>query len=111
MGKLPSVVDQPSSWLMPGKAERVAGCGQLHAEVHRQQGRVMRRVPSIGSKLFGRCKRGLERTLLRAFHRDLGQPPAVFVEASGVDCAGALLDSFDWPLARVAQSRGQGCVA
>lgn len=52
-----------------------------------------------------------ERTLLRAFHRDIGLTPAAFVEASRVDRAKALLESADWPLARVAERAGFGSIA
>ncbi|MGL4237995.1 GlxA family transcriptional regulator [Tabrizicola sp.] len=52
-----------------------------------------------------------ERSLLRAFRRELGQTPAAFVEASRLDRAKALLESSDWPLARVAERSGFGSLA
>jgi transcriptional regulator GlxA family with amidase domain len=51
-----------------------------------------------------------ERTFLRAFQRETGVSPATFVELARVDRAKALLESSDWPLARVAERSGFGSV-
>ncbi|MEO8115900.1 MAG: helix-turn-helix domain-containing protein [Phenylobacterium sp.] len=49
-----------------------------------------------------------ERTFSRSFLREAGVTPAAFVEAARVDRAKALLESSDWPLARVAERAGFG---
>lgn len=49
-----------------------------------------------------------ERTFSRVFHRETGITPAAFVEAARLDRAKALLESSDWPLARVADRAGFG---
>ncbi|MFZ4606565.1 MAG: GlxA family transcriptional regulator [Caulobacter sp.] len=49
-----------------------------------------------------------ERTFSRVFHRETGITPGAFVEAARVDRAKALLESSDWPLARVADRAGFG---
>ncbi len=49
-----------------------------------------------------------ERTFSRAFHREAGVTPAAFVELARVDRAKALLETSDWPLARVADRAGFG---
>ncbi|WP_309667836.1 helix-turn-helix domain-containing protein [Tabrizicola sp.] len=52
-----------------------------------------------------------ERTFLRNFRRDTGMTPAAFVEAARVDQAKAMLETSDWPLARVADRAGFGSIA
>lgn len=49
-----------------------------------------------------------ERTFSRVFHRETGVTPAAFVEAARVDRAKALLETSDWPLARIAERAGFG---
>jgi transcriptional regulator GlxA family with amidase domain len=49
-----------------------------------------------------------ERTFSRVFHRETGATPAAFVEQARIDRAKALLESSDWPLARVAERAGFG---
>ena len=49
-----------------------------------------------------------ERTFSRAFQKDTGTTPAAFVEQARIDRAKALLESSDWPLARVAERSGFG---
>ena len=49
-----------------------------------------------------------ERTFSRVFHKETGVTPAAFVEIARVDRAKALLESSDWPLARVAERAGIG---
>lgn len=49
-----------------------------------------------------------ERTFSRVFHRETGATPAAFVEAARLNRAKALLESSDWPLARVAERAGFG---
>ncbi len=49
-----------------------------------------------------------ERTFSRVFHKDAGVTPAAFVELARVDRAKALLETSDWPLARVADRSGFG---
>lgn len=49
-----------------------------------------------------------ERTFSRVFQRDTGTTPAAFVELARVDRAKALLETSDWPLARVAERAGFG---
>lgn len=47
-----------------------------------------------------------ERTFSRVFHKETGLTPAAFVETARVDRAKALLESSDWPLARIAERAG-----
>lgn len=49
-----------------------------------------------------------ERTFSRVFHKETGVTPAAFVEAARLDRAKALLETSDWPLARVAERAGFG---
>nr|QQZ51806.1 helix-turn-helix domain-containing protein [Phenylobacterium glaciei] len=42
-----------------------------------------------------------ERTFSRVFQKEIGTTPAAFVEIARVDRAKALLETSDWPLARV----------
>ena len=49
-----------------------------------------------------------ERTFSRVFQRETDLTPAAFVEAARVDRAKALLETSDWPLARVAERAGFG---
>ena len=49
-----------------------------------------------------------ERTFSRVFAKDTGHTPAAFVELARVDRVKALLESSDWPLARVAERSGFG---
>ena len=49
-----------------------------------------------------------ERTFSRVFHKETGSTPAAFVESARVDRAKALLETSDWPLARVADRAGFG---
>jgi transcriptional regulator GlxA family with amidase domain len=49
-----------------------------------------------------------ERTFSRVFQKDTGTTPAAFVEMARVDRAKALLETSDWPLARVAERAGFG---
>ena len=49
-----------------------------------------------------------ERTFSRAFARETGTTPAAFVEIARLDRAKALLETSDWPLARVAERAGFG---
>ena len=49
-----------------------------------------------------------ERTFSRVFQREMNATPAAFVEAARVDRAKALLETSDWPLARVAERAGFG---
>lgn len=49
-----------------------------------------------------------ERTFSRVFARETGATPAAFVEIARVDRAKALLETSDWPLARVAERSGFG---
>jgi transcriptional regulator GlxA family with amidase domain len=51
-----------------------------------------------------------ERTFARVFQKEAGVSPAAFVEMARVDRAKALLESSDWPLARVAERAGFGSV-
>jgi transcriptional regulator GlxA family with amidase domain len=51
-----------------------------------------------------------ERTFARIFHKETGISPAVFVETARVNRAKALLETSDWPLARVAERAGFGSV-
>lgn len=51
-----------------------------------------------------------ERTFGRVFHRETGVGPAAFVEISRMNRAKALLETSDWPLARVAERAGFGSV-
>ncbi len=49
-----------------------------------------------------------ERTFSRVFHRETGITPAAFVETARLDRAKALLETSDWPLARIAERAGFG---
>lgn len=49
-----------------------------------------------------------ERTFSRVFRQETGVTPVAFVEAARVDRAKALLETSDWPLARVAERSGFG---
>lgn len=49
-----------------------------------------------------------ERTFSRVFRKEIGTTPAHFVETARVDRAKALLETSDWPLARVAERAGFG---
>ncbi|WP_340643852.1 helix-turn-helix domain-containing protein [Phenylobacterium sp.] len=49
-----------------------------------------------------------ERTFSRVFQRETGTTPAAFVELARVDRAKALLETSDWPLARVGERSGFG---
>ncbi len=49
-----------------------------------------------------------ERTFSRAFHKDTRITPAAFVELARIDRAKTLLETSDWPLARVAERSGFG---
>jgi transcriptional regulator GlxA family with amidase domain len=51
-----------------------------------------------------------ERTFSRLFVKDTGLTPAAFVETARVDRAKALLETSDWPLARIADRSGFGSV-
>ena len=51
-----------------------------------------------------------ERTFSRVFTKETGTSPAAFVELARVNRAKALLESSDWPLARVAERAGFGGV-
>jgi transcriptional regulator GlxA family with amidase domain len=51
-----------------------------------------------------------ERTFSRVFQKETGISPASFVEIARVDRAKALLETSDWPLARVAERAGFGSV-
>ena len=49
-----------------------------------------------------------ERTFSRVFHKETGTTPAAFVEMARVNRAKALLETSDWPLARIAERSGFG---
>ena len=49
-----------------------------------------------------------ERTFSRVFQKETGTTPAAFVEIARVDRAKALLETSDWPLARVGERAGFG---
>ena len=49
-----------------------------------------------------------ERTFSRVFQKETGMTPAAFVEAARVDRAKALLETSDWPLARIGERSGFG---
>jgi transcriptional regulator GlxA family with amidase domain len=51
-----------------------------------------------------------ERTFSRVFQKEIGIGPAAFVETARVNRAKALLETSDWPLARVADRAGFGSV-
>lgn len=51
-----------------------------------------------------------ERTFSRVFRKETGVGPASFVEMARVDRAKALLETSDWPLARLAERAGFGSV-
>ena len=62
-----------------------------------------RTLPSLADKA------GMtERTFSRVFHKETGTTPAAFVEMARVNRAKALLETSDWPLARVAERSGFG---
>ena len=48
------------------------------------------------------------RTFSRVFQKDTGVTPAAFVELARLDRAKALLETSDWPLARIAERSGFG---
>jgi transcriptional regulator GlxA family with amidase domain len=50
------------------------------------------------------------RTFSRVFQKDTGISPAAFVELARLDRAKALLETSDWPLARIAERSGFGSV-
>jgi transcriptional regulator GlxA family with amidase domain len=49
-----------------------------------------------------------ERTFSRVFHKETGTTPAAFVETARVNRAKALLETSDWPLARIVERSGFG---
>jgi len=49
-----------------------------------------------------------ERTFSRVFHKETGTTPAAFVEMARINRAKALLETSDWPLARIAERSGFG---
>lgn len=49
-----------------------------------------------------------ERTFSRSFHKEAGTTPAQFVEAARIARAKTLLETSDWPLARIAERSGFG---
>ncbi|MGQ8631004.1 GlxA family transcriptional regulator [Agrobacterium sp. DKPNP3] len=49
-----------------------------------------------------------ERTFSRSFRRETGTTPAQFVEDARIDRAKMLLETSDWPLARIAERSGFG---
>lgn len=49
-----------------------------------------------------------ERTFSRSFHKETGTTPAQFVEAARIGRAKTLLETSDWPLARIAERAGFG---
>ncbi|MGN8118118.1 GlxA family transcriptional regulator [Labrys sp. 22185] len=49
-----------------------------------------------------------ERTFSRSFHKETGTTPAQFVEAARIARAKTLLETSDWPLARIAERAGFG---
>lgn len=49
-----------------------------------------------------------ERTFSRVFQKETGTTPAAFVELARLDRAKALLETSDWPLARVGERSGFG---
>ena len=51
-----------------------------------------------------------ERTFSRVFQKETGIGPAAFVESARVNRAKALLETSDWPLARLAEQAGFGSV-
>jgi len=62
-----------------------------------------RTLPSLADKA------GMtERTFSRVFHKETGTTPAAFVEMARVNRAKVLLETSDWPLARVAERSGFG---
>lgn len=60
-----------------------------------------------GPALAARCGMS-ERTFSRSFHKQTGTTPAQFVEAARVERAKTLLETSDWPLARIAARSGFG---
>ena len=51
-----------------------------------------------------------ERTFSRVFQKETGVGPAAFVEMARVNRAKALLETSDWPLARVCERAGFGSI-
>ena len=51
-----------------------------------------------------------ERTFARVFQKETGVGPAAFVEIARINRAKALLETSDWPLARIAERSGFGSV-
>jgi transcriptional regulator GlxA family with amidase domain len=51
-----------------------------------------------------------ERTFSRVFQKETGISPAAFVEIARVNRAKALLETSDWPLARVTDRAGFGSI-
>jgi transcriptional regulator GlxA family with amidase domain len=49
-----------------------------------------------------------ERTFSRSFHKETGTTPAQFVEAARIGRAKMLLETSDWPLARISERAGFG---
>ncbi|WP_416769266.1 GlxA family transcriptional regulator [Pseudomonas sp. RHF3.3-3] len=49
-----------------------------------------------------------ERTLSRMFRKETGHPPGYFIETARVDRAKLLLETSEWPLARIADRAGFG---
>ncbi|WLS06425.1 GlxA family transcriptional regulator [Shinella oryzae] len=49
-----------------------------------------------------------ERTFSRSFHKETGTTPAHFVETARLERAKMLLETSDWPLARIAEQSGFG---
>lgn len=49
-----------------------------------------------------------ERTFSRLFHKETGITPVAFVETARINRAKALLETSDWPLARIAERSGFG---
>ncbi|RKE86346.1 helix-turn-helix domain-containing protein [Rhizobium sp. AG855] len=60
-----------------------------------------------GPALAARCGMS-ERSFSRAFRKQTGTTPAQFVETIRIDRAKLLLESSDWPLARIAERSGFG---
>lgn len=60
-----------------------------------------------GAALAARCSMS-ERSFSRAFRKQIGTTPAQFVENIRLDRAKLLLESSDWPLARIAERSGFG---
>ncbi|MDQ0419986.1 transcriptional regulator GlxA family with amidase domain [Peteryoungia aggregata LMG 23059] len=60
-----------------------------------------------GAALAARCGMS-ERSFSRAFRKQTGSTPAQFVETIRIDRAKLLLESSEWPLARIAERSGFG---